>query len=165
MARTKSVARKSTGGLIRNNVKKENDDDNNDNDEWVIDGMLRTGYIEDQLYTEKEGLDIPFKQFNHIGLKLNDEKQIWTYSDKTRIVNITKYPRFSFTEPSNTKTVALKNQNEAYISNDNKNNPFLYYYDTENIILLSGNLTEKQMLNLANSLPSVDANEFPSSVK
>lgn len=131
-------------------------------DQWGVNGLLRTGYIKDQLFTDKEGLDIPLKQFNYLGLKLSDKNQIWTYNDKTRIVNITKYPRFSFDEPSKTKTITLENQNEAYISYDNNNNPFLFYYDSENIILLSGTLTENQLLNLANSLPSINSTNFPS---
>ena len=74
--------------------------------------------------------------------------------------------RFNFVENSETQKVRLSNENEAYISKDDYENYFLYYYDIEKIIIIAGNIKEREeLINIANSLPSVTDPAFPATTK
>ncbi|XOS91399.1 hypothetical protein ACLMAB_23080 [Brevibacillus laterosporus] len=100
-------------------------------------------------------------KFNALNLTISDKK-IWTFADEKEIVTITVSNRVSFVEHSDPKKISLSNGNEAYISKDHLKNSYLYYFDTGKTIVVSGNVSEQNIINLANSLPSVNSAFFPS---
>ncbi|RNB57147.1 hypothetical protein EDM57_10550 [Brevibacillus gelatini] len=130
---------------------------NNNTEKWVIDGFLRlqggTGF------SNKEGLNLPMDKFNALNLEIpKKNKKIWVFANEKEIVAIAVYNRFPFVETNNPEKITLTNKNEAYVLNNN----FLYYLDSGKLIVVSGNTSKQNIINLANSLPSVNSAFFPS---
>ena len=138
-------------------------------DEWILDAILRVSAIGDVVFKEKEGLYLPMEEFNFlkINVEVNSQNQeLWVFVDPENIITITTLDRFNFVENSETQKVRLSNENEAYISKDDYENYFLYYYDIEKIIIIAGNIKEREeLINIANSLPSVTDPAFPATTK
>jgi hypothetical protein len=133
--------------------------------QWYMDGLLRLGFYDHKAYTNTEGLALPFEKFNAHNIKLKDNKDIWAFVDKKTIVTIARFDRFSFTNDSSTKEIKLNNSNIAYLGKDPMNQQFLYFFDHEKIIVVSGNISEEKLINLANSLPPALSASFPSAQK
>lgn len=134
------------------------------NEDWIMDGLLRLGAKQEKSFTDTEGLDLPMKNFNADKIlveKDGGKKEVWAFVDEENIITIARFETFSFDEPSGTKKVSLSNGTDAYISKDAKEHHFLYYYDTGKLVVVSGNLPPDQILELANSLPSVTVPNFP----
>ena len=138
-------------------------------DEWILDGILRVSAIGDVIFKEKEGLYLPMEEFNHVQIKVEanpQNKESWVFVDQKNVISITRMDGFAFVENSYIQKVRLTNENEAYISKDNYENYFLYYYDTEKIIIVSGNIKDREeVIKIANSLPSVTNPSFPAITK
>ncbi|MFD0048602.1 hypothetical protein ACFVHQ_04605 [Actinomycetes bacterium NPDC127524] len=140
-------------------------------DNWGIDGILEFGVYKENTVTDKEGLALPMDKFSatdlsaeELGLK-NNKANIWAFADKENIITITRFDSFPFDERYKTKTINLKNGSKAYISKDSFKNKLLYYFDSEKLIVLSGNADEEKLINLANSLPPSDSYGFPAAKK
>ncbi|MGG4443170.1 hypothetical protein [Brevibacillus fortis] len=128
---------------------------------WGVYGLVRL--LGNTEFGDKEGLQLPFEKFNATKMGLPDkETSIWVFANETEIVTITVYNRFPFTPSSDREKILLKNGNEAYIGKDYFKNGYLYYFDTENTIVVSGNVSKQKFIDLANSLPSVTFTSFPS---
>ena len=138
-------------------------------DEWILDAILRVSAIGDVVFKEKEGLYLPMEEFNFLKIKVevnSQNQELWVFVDPENIITITTLDRFNFVENSETQKVRLSNENEAYISKDDYENYFLYYYDIEKIIIIAGNIKEREeLINIANSLPSVTDPAFPATTK
>ncbi|MBG9775875.1 hypothetical protein [Brevibacillus laterosporus] len=133
----------------------------NSSNKWIINGLLRL--LGGRGFTDKEGLDLPMNKFNALNLTISEKnKKIWTFADEKEIVTITVSNRVPFVEHSDPKKISLSNGNEAYISKDHLKNSYLYYFDTGKTIVVSGNVSKQNIINLANSLPSVNSAFFPS---
>ncbi|MBY0050645.1 hypothetical protein H7K32_02915 [Brevibacillus agri] len=133
----------------------------NNTKKWVIDGFLRlqggTGFM------NKEGLDLPMDKFNALNLKIpKKNKKIWAFANEKEIVTIAVYNRFPFVETNDPEKITLTNKNEAYVSKENLKNSYLYYFDSGKLIVVCGNIGKQNIINLANSLPSVNSAFFPS---
>lgn len=133
----------------------------NNTKKWVIDGFLRlqggTGFM------NKEGLDLPMDKFNAFNLKIpKKNKKIWAFANEKEIVTIAVYNRFPFVETNDPEKITLTNKNEAYVSKENLKNSYLYYFDSGKLIVVCGNIGKQNIINLANSLPSVNSAFFPS---
>ncbi|WP_232696729.1 hypothetical protein [Brevibacillus daliensis] len=130
------------------------------NNKWIINGFQRLQGGKD--FSDKEGLDLPMGKFNALNLKIPEKNiKLWTFADEKVIVTITVYNRVPFVESSNSEKISLSNGNEAYITTDRLKNKYLYYFDTGKTIVVSGNVSEQKIINLANSLPTVDSTFFP----
>ncbi|MCG5251862.1 hypothetical protein P4U99_26455 [Brevibacillus agri] len=133
----------------------------NNTKKWVIDGFLRlqggTGFM------NNEGLDLPMDKFNALNLKIpKKNKKIWAFANEKEIVTIAVYNRFPFVETNDPEKITLTNKNEAYVSKENLKNSYLYYFDSGKLIVVCGNIGKQNIINLANSLPSVNSAFFPS---
>ncbi|QHZ55180.1 hypothetical protein M655_005650 [Brevibacillus sp. NSP2.1] len=133
----------------------------NNTKKWVIDGFLRlqggTGFM------NKEGLDLSMDKFNALNLKIpKKNKKIWAFANEKEIVTIAVYNRFPFVETNDPEKITLTNKNEAYVSKENLKNSYLYYFDSGKLIVVCGNIGKQNIINLANSLPSVNSAFFPS---
>jgi len=133
----------------------------NNTKKWVIDGFLRlqggTGFM------NKEGLDLPMDKFNALNLKIpKKNKKFWAFANEKKIVTIAVYNRFPFVETNDPEKITLTNKNEAYVSKENLKNSYLYYFDSGKLIVVCGNIGKQNIINLANSLPSVNSAFFPS---
>ncbi len=111
----------------------------------------------------KEGLDLPMDKFNALNLKIpKKNKKIWAFANEKEIVTIAVYNRFPFVETNDPEKITLTNKNEAYVSKENLKNSYLYYFDSGKLIVVCGNIGKQNIINLANSLPSVNSAFFPS---
>lgn len=128
---------------------------------WMVNGLLRLeGGTE---FSDQEGVDLPMDKFNALHLKIPEKnKKIWAFANEKEIVTIAVYNRFPFVESNHPEKISLSNQNEAYVSKDYLNNSYLYYFDSGKQIVVSGNVSKQKIINLANSLPSVQSLFFPS---
>lgn len=128
---------------------------------WFIDGMLRLGFSEKNFETDTKGLALPMKAFNTVKIVIRDEKEVWAFVDQERVITIARINQYPFTENPETKKIVLKNGVTAHLSTDRMNQDFLYYFDTNKIIVVSGNIREAELMELANSLPSALSATFP----
>ncbi|WLR51724.1 hypothetical protein LC040_02120 [Bacillus tianshenii] len=131
-------------------------------DKWFMDSLLAINAWKDGPFTDKEGLNLPMDTFNKTDFK-HDGKEIWAFVDEQRIVTISVFDKLSFEKRPETNSVTLNNGNEAYLSRGSQGNDYLYYFDFDKVILVSGNLEKNEIVSLANSLPSVDSFDFPHS--
>ncbi|HAX72953.1 MAG TPA: hypothetical protein DCY20_05465 [Firmicutes bacterium] len=138
-------------------------------DEWILDAILRVSATENLTFKEKEGVYLPMEEFNF--LKMNVEvnshnQELWVFVDLENVITITRLDRYSFVENREVRKVILNNGAEAFMSKDDYENYFLYYYDIEKIIIIAGNIKERdELINIANSLPSVTDPVFPATTK
>lgn len=131
-------------------------------DNWIMNGFLRLEATEKESFTNKEGLDLPMDKFNANKMTLKENEEVWAFVDKKNIVTIARFDRFPFNENPGTRKISLQNGIEANISNDSMKNSYLYYFDSQKIIVVSGNVSEEEIINIANSLPSSVSPDFPS---
>ncbi|AWX58055.1 hypothetical protein AB432_024785 [Brevibacillus brevis] len=135
--------------------------EHNPSSSWGVYGLVRL--LGNTEFTDKEGLQLPFEKFNATKMNIPEkEVNAWVFANEKEIVTITVYKRFPFTPSSDRETILLKNGNEAYIGKDHLKNSYLYYFDTEKIIVVSGNVAKQKFIDVANSLPLVTSALFPS---
>ncbi|MBU7316036.1 DUF4367 domain-containing protein [Paenibacillus oleatilyticus] len=132
----------------------------NNNNMWEISSVVDMA-ISENMHTEKQGLDLPMDKFIHTKLKSLDSTadNIWTFANEDKFVVIGRYPRESFVSSSDTQEISI-NGHSAWIKTD-KNGSLLYYFDSDYLIWMTGNLTKEEAEKLANSLPSSSSAFFP----
>ncbi|MBP1082076.1 MULTISPECIES: hypothetical protein [Bacillus] len=111
--------------------------------EWIMNGFMRLGVAEENSFTGN-GLNLPMKKFSSSNIELADKNQeAWAFVDEEKIITIARFNQLSFEENPETKIISLNNGYEAFISKDKFKNSFLYYFDTEKTVVVSGNVKEK----------------------
>ncbi|MFS0553524.1 hypothetical protein [Brevibacillus sp. 179-C9.3 HS] len=131
---------------------------------WGVYGLVRL--LGNTEFADKEGLPLPFEKFNATKMSIPEkEVNVWVFANEKEIVTITVYKRFPFAPSSDRETIFQKNGNEAYVGKDHLKNSYLYYFDTEKTIVVSGNVAKQNVINVANSLPPVTSALFPSPKK
>ncbi|CQR48027.1 hypothetical protein BN1058_02369 [Paraliobacillus sp. PM-2] len=128
---------------------------------WYINSLLRIKYQAENNYNNKLGLALPMNKFNSINLDTQEDGDIWVFVDKETIVAITKFDRYNFNPSNKSKQLKLDNGTSAYLDFDVFNQPNLFYYDSSQLIVISGNVTQSILLEIANSLPSANSIYFP----
>jgi hypothetical protein len=131
----------------------------NENKLWQINGLLTMGVMDGQYFDDKAGLKLPFDQFV-VATYSKDETQIWAFANKINVIAIAKYPKLSFDE--NIGSSLISKGRTLYIS-ENKGNRYLYYFESGQMIVISGNIDKKKMIELADSLPAANSSLFPKS--
>ncbi|WP_416729780.1 DUF4367 domain-containing protein [Fictibacillus sp. JL2B1089] len=124
---------------------------------WNIQNIVTLDVLDGEYFKNKEKLNLPFNEF--VVAKYTDNNpKLWTFANKEKIVTIAKHDRFTFQDQqAQKKTVGDK---ELYVHTKEKNS-YVYYFDSESVILLSGNLNEEDLIELAASLPSANESSFP----
>lgn len=113
----------------------------------------------DRLEDHVKGLTLPMQKYAVITSDF-DGKSIWNITDGKRTVMIALYPQFSFSMPEGTKTIPFKGD-EAFVNTRSKTQSLFYYFDQEKLIWIYGDLSESEIIKLANSLPSAGSPSFP----
>lgn len=131
-------------------------------EQWYIEGVMRLAYSEDEAYTDKVGLALPMTRFNTANIKIGEGKEVWAFAGAEELITIARYDRFAF-ESAGAQPVSLSNGVDAFINKDQFNNRYLYYFDSEKLITVSGNVSEEELVDLASSLPSALSAFFPAS--
>lgn len=127
-----------------------------DHQQWVIKSVVEAPIR--KLNDDVKGLNIPMKKYTVINDNLG-EKPTWVFADREHVIVICKYPEYSFSPPKGTKAIHLKGH-EAFIHTQNKQST-LYYFDSEKLVWISGNMSETKIRDLAASLPSATSADFP----
>lgn len=131
-------------------------------DEWIMDSHLIFDVLEENLHTDKEELALPIDQFNAVSMNINDNEQIWAFANEDVVMTIAVFNHYLIPESSKVEKMALENGTKSFISKDQYQNNYLYYYDMDKIVVVSGNVSRSEIIELANTIPSVTAANFPS---
>lgn len=125
---------------------------------WDITALIDVDIDNSTLFENKEGLNLPFDKFA-VAKYLVNEPNIWVFANKEKLVAISKYTHYSF-DNKEVKGQKMKNGKEIFISED-PNNPYIYYYDSNFIVVISGTISKEEMVLLAESIGPVTSREFP----
>ncbi|WP_186673883.1 hypothetical protein [Sporosarcina sp. BP05] len=129
-------------------------------DKWNISALIDVDINNGHFFEDKGGLNLPFNEFVVAKFTESDLKT-WAFSSKEKVVAITKFARYPF-ENNKVKMQKTSDGKEIYVSED-PNNSYLYYFDSEFVIVISGNISIKEMRTLSESIPSVNSISFPMS--
>jgi hypothetical protein len=67
------------------------------NKTWKFDGFIDTPVTKDNLFTEKNGLQLPMEKFTIANLPLKEEKKnVWFFAAEKKTTIIAKFPRSEF---------------------------------------------------------------------
>lgn len=125
---------------------------------WHIESILTLNYGEEIYETNKGGLNLPFEEFKVVTYHAEDYSQ-WAFGEEGNFVIITKYygtPPID--ESSYTKEMLSNSDREILIS---KHNNSILYVDSSSLIMVAGNLTNHEMIELVESLPDIKFSSFP----
>lgn len=127
---------------------------------WSISSVVDMPIV-GELHSEKHGLALPMDSFAAAKLAGlgSAENNIWTFANESKYVAIGKYPRESLTPPPGFQEISL-NGHEGWVKIENENS-FLFYFDKEYLVWVSGNMTKEEIQKLATSLPNVESSTFP----
>lgn len=131
-------------------------------EEWTMVGLADMRVKKEDMFPNKEGLDLPMDSFVPSKLSIGaEDNQAWTFADEKKQVIIGKYPHSNpFSVIENAQVVQINGIEAWYIKEDTESS-LLYYLDQGQVVWITGNLSESEMLSLANSLPSSSLYTFP----
>lgn len=128
------------------------------NNTWIIDGYIDFPVSTEEKTYNNKGLALPMNKFDTMNISLSN-RYIWAFANDTRLVIISKSPNKSFVPQKNFTSVLLKKPG-SHIKLD-PNQCTLYYFDSNQLIWISGNISQSEIIALANSLPSITSPNFP----
>lgn len=132
----------------------------NKDQKWDLSGVIDMP-IAKTLNNDKRGLALPMEEFATASLARGGsaKNDIWAFANDNKYVVIGKYPREPIEPDSGTDNLIL-GERKAWIKTEVKNS-FIFYFDKEYLVWISGNLTKDEMINLVNSFPPVETEKFP----
>lgn len=130
----------------------------NEKNLWRIRSLITLDVKNGQYFKDKGGLNLPFEKFV-VATSTDSNPEIWSFADHKNIVAIAKYKEFPF--ESDIKTLTIDSGKRKYYSYKKNKKEFMFYHDSEYIVVISGNLAFKDMVKLADSLPTVSSANFP----
>lgn len=129
--------------------------------EWTMVGLADMHVRKEDTFSNKEGLALPMENFIVSKISLGTEdNNVWAFADDQKQLTIGKYPHDTpFSVLENAKVVQVKGIEAWSITKPDRS--LLYYIDQGHVIWLTGNVSERELLTLANSLPSATFYAFP----
>ncbi|GKV70417.1 hypothetical protein NCCP2716_29150 [Sporosarcina sp. NCCP-2716] len=88
------------------------------------------------------------------------EEILWTFGNQQVITTIGVLTQYPIPEELKGEKVTVENGKEAFIYRDTYQNNFLYYYDTDKVIVVSGKVSRSAINELTYTLPSVPMRVF-----
>ena len=131
-------------------------------DRWTLTGILPVTGPETSGRSESRGLKLPFSTFRSDEMTWSDAENAsttWTFAGKQAIITVSKLSQQTI-DDNQSAVVTLSNGIEAYI-HETKREASLSYQDSEQTVLLAGNVSVASLKTLAESLPSVTSLSFP----
>ncbi|WP_214700641.1 hypothetical protein [Exiguobacterium sp. s57] len=128
--------------------------------EWVMHGMKHFG-ITDTSEKRSHGLALPEDSMYAIDSEIDDVERpvkLWTLYDESQLVTILMTNAFSVGDGERINRHADKM--ERYRLNQSSGNG-IYYISQDKLILVTGNVSEEDLLALADSLPEPSSVSFP----
>ncbi|WP_214813702.1 hypothetical protein [Exiguobacterium sp. s196] len=123
---------------------------------WAQRGMQRFG-IPETSSAFAHGLDLPNKEMEAISADYSGSDwsvKLWTLYDETRLISIIATDSFTEVEGE------MSEQPEPYVLEQSYGNG-LYYLTQGKLIIVTGNISEEELLALADSLPEPSSVSFP----
>ncbi|WP_337873594.1 hypothetical protein [Exiguobacterium sp.] len=123
---------------------------------WAQRGMQRFG-VSETSNASTRGLDLPVKEMEVISsdYSVNDwPVKLWTLYDETRLISIIETDDFTEIEGE------MSDQPKPYLLEQAYGNG-LYYLSQDKLIIVTGNISEEELLKLADSLPEPSSGSFP----
>lgn len=128
--------------------------------EWVMHGMKHFG-ITDVSVKKRHGLALPDDLMYTIDSEIDDVERpvkLWTLYDETHLVTILMTDEFSVGDGERIHGHADKMV--RYRLNQPNGNG-IYYISQDKLILVTGNISEEELLTLVDSLPEPSSGSFP----
>ncbi|WP_214794349.1 MULTISPECIES: hypothetical protein [unclassified Exiguobacterium] len=123
---------------------------------WAQRGMQRFG-IPETSSASTHGLDLPVKEMEVINSDYSGNDwpvTLWTLYDETRLISIIATDDFTEIEGE------MSDQPKAYVMEQAYGNG-LYYLSQGKLIIVTGNVSEAELLKLVDSLPEPSSGSFP----
>ena len=130
------------------------------NGEWVMHGMKHFG-ITDASNKRRHGLALPKDSMYTINSEIDDVERpvkLWTLYDESQLVTILMTDAFSVGDGERINRQA--DGVEYYRLNQPSGNG-IYFISRDKLILVTGNISEEELLTLADSLPEPSSVSFP----
>ncbi|VXA96345.1 conserved hypothetical protein [Exiguobacterium sp. 8H] len=124
--------------------------------EWAQRGMQRFG-IPETSSAFVHGLDLPNKEMEAISTDYSGSDwsvKLWTLYDETHLISIIATDSFTEVEGE------MSEQPEPYVLKQSYGNG-LYYLSQGRLIIVTGNISEKELLTMVDSLPEPSSGSFP----
>lgn len=128
--------------------------------EWVMHGIKHFG-ITDASDKRRHDLALPQDLMYTIDSEIDDVERpvkLWTLYDETQLITILMTDAFSVADGELIERRDVSN--ERYRLNQPEGNG-LFYVDQGKLIVVTGNVSEKVLLNLSDSLPKAWSADFP----
>lgn len=128
--------------------------------EWVMHGMKHFG-ITDASDKRRHDLALPQDLMYTIDSEIDDVERpvkLWTLYDETQLVTILMTDAFSVVDGERIHGHA--DEVERYRLNQPNGNG-IYYISQDKLILVTGNISEEEILTLVDSLPEPSSGSFP----
>lgn len=130
----------------------------NEENKWLIKSISNLDVKNAQYFNYKAGISIPFEPFV-VSVYKSENPEMWTFANKTKVLVIAKYKRFAFESEKNISS--LKKSNKEFFISNTTHKKYLYYFEPEDIVVITGNLDIEEMVKVAESLSSTSSEYFP----
>jgi len=128
---------------------------------WMLGGVSYDDVQNIKKSSSARGLNLPFSTFQAImsSSTPNGDDSVWFFHTKSQTILLTVVPKQDV-QGKDWKETTLANGQTAYFEQKQKRTN-LYYVEDNQIVLLSGNVSLKQLKKLARSIAPVDSADFP----
>lgn len=126
-------------------------------DKWRIEGVMSG------LSRETENTRVRLSEMSSQEMSLDENermKKLWVFYDDQIVITVMTMEQSGFAEDSPSDVVTLSNGIEAYVMNQKYGNG-LYYFDSGQVVVVSGNVEREHLLEVAGELDSVTSINFP----
>ncbi|KNH32898.1 hypothetical protein [Exiguobacterium acetylicum] len=128
---------------------------------WMLGGVSYDDVQNIKKSSSARGLNLPFSTFQAImsSSTPNGDDSVWFFHTKSQTILLTVVPKQDV-QGEDWKETTLANGQTAYFQ-EKQERANLYYVEDNQIVLLSGNVSLKQLKKLARSIAPVDSADFP----
>ena len=130
-------------------------------DEWMFQ-EYRVFNVGDSLGKQDHGLAFPSERMFAFEEDMSHRENLvkrWTLFNGSNVVNIL-VANHQFSVPPGSRVIREGSEDERFVLEQTKGNG-LFFYDEDKVVLLTGNLSEEQLLALSDTLPRVSYELFP----
>ncbi|QQE78913.1 hypothetical protein [Alicyclobacillus sp. SO9] len=133
---------------------------------WAIAGITNPSSVPPSNFTRDSlrGIDLPHGEYatmSPLPFGGTAKGQVWYFSNKNKVIVIAKYLRTPFSMPKGAKQVSVHGSNAWVITKKQNAVTFAFTLDEGNVVLVGGDVNEKQAIAILKSLPLASSGTFP----
>jgi len=138
----------------------------NNSNGWKLEGITNPSSVpstnpgRDNL----RGIDLPKGNYateNPLPFGGSTKGLVWNFSNQDRVIIIALFPKTPFSLPKGAKHFNINGSDAWSVSQQQGNVAFAFTVDEGNVVLIGGDVTEKQAIALLKSLPPASSGTFP----